>query len=80
MSGYPPGTRVRLLTKYELFAGEVGTVMRTFLDDDGELVHVVRFRPDEPDWPHNTNYHFTDELVSAEVGGKSMKLAPEQGD
>jgi hypothetical protein len=62
VSGYRPGTRVRCLARNELFTGEIGTVTRTFIDDDGELMHVVRFRPDEPDWPQNTNYHFTDEL------------------
>ena len=62
MSGYPIGARVRLLTQNELFNGEVGTVTDTITDDEGQLVHVVRFRPDERDYPHNFSYHLTDEL------------------
>jgi hypothetical protein len=61
-SGYPIGARVRLLAPNELFTGEVGTVAEHITDDEGQLIHYVRFRPDEPDYPHNFSYHLADEL------------------
>jgi hypothetical protein len=51
--------------------GKVGTVESIFTDDDGDLVHVVRFCADRDNYPHHTAYYLTDELLSAEVGSSA---------
>lgn len=62
MSTFKVGDRVRLLAKGELFpVGDIGTVAEIFTDGD-EPVYYVRFAPDEPDYPHNFQYHPADEL------------------
>lgn len=63
MTTFMVGDRVRLLARGEYIEfGEIGTVANIITMDDGGLVYYVRFRPEEPDWPHNFQYHPADEL------------------
>jgi hypothetical protein len=62
MSGYLPGTRVCVLLAGERYTGQVGTVESTFTDEDGDLVHAVRFGGDRDNYPHHLAYYLRDEL------------------
>jgi hypothetical protein len=66
MSGYKHGHKVRVVLPGDPYTGRVGTVHHSFLDDDGDLIHVVRFCDDRDAYPHHTPCYVSDELVSAE--------------
>lgn len=80
---YNNGHEVRVVVPGDPYTGRIGTVQRTFLDDGGDMVHVVRFcgEPgDYPPGPYQTAYYFADELRSAEVGTATTKIPPREQD
>ncbi|OBF96338.1 hypothetical protein A5773_12995 [Mycobacterium sp. 852014-52450_SCH5900713] len=80
---YNNGHEVRVVLPNDPYTGRVGTVERTFLDDGGDMVHVVLFRAERGDYPpgpHQTAYYFADELKSAEVGTATTKPSVREQD
>lgn len=74
MTKFTVGDRVRLLARGEYIAfGEIGTVAEIITDGD-EVVYYVRFRPEEPDWPHNYQYHPADELEPRVVARRASRM------
>lgn len=65
MSTYEPGTRVRVVAEGERYTGHVGVVESTFTDEDGDLVHAVRFCGERDNYPHHLEYHLADGLEPA---------------
>jgi hypothetical protein len=59
---YQPGTQVRVLLAGERYTGHVGVVESTFTDDEGDLVHAVRFCGDRDNYPHHLAYYLRDEV------------------
>jgi hypothetical protein len=77
---YNNGHKVRVVLPGDPFTGRVGAVQRTFLDDGGDMVHVVQFIGEPGDYPPGPNqkaYYFADELKSAIVGGTGGRVKPQ---